>query len=233
MSVETYDSLDGQVALVTGANRGMGKHIAERLADLGATVYAGARRPDDVDSVDCRPLQLDVTDREEIEAAMARIRDERGGLDVLVNNAAIGGPDEPLHEADPEGLNRALTTNLRGPMHVTRLALPLLLEREGARVVGMSSVMGKFSDEMERGGSPAYRVSKTAMNGFTAYLDGEYGEAGLIANAADPGWVQTDMGGEDAPRTIEEGIETPVWLARFRPGSPSGRFWRDKEQIDW
>ncbi|USZ69292.1 SDR family NAD(P)-dependent oxidoreductase [Halorussus salilacus] len=233
MGIETYDSLDGQVALVTGANRGMGRHIAERLADLGATVYAGARRPDDVTSDDCRPLQLDVTDDEDIEAAMARIRDEHGHLDVLINNAAIGGPDEALHEANPDGVNRALTTNLRGPMHVTRCALPLLLEREGARVVGMSSVMGKFSDEMERGGSPAYRVSKTALNGFTAYLDGEYGDEGLIANVADPGWVRTDMGGNDAPRTVEEGIETPVWLARFRPDAPSGQFWRDKEPIEW
>lgn len=233
MSVELYDSLDGQVALVTGANRGMGKHIAERLSDLGATVYAGSRRPENVESDDCRPVQLDVTDDESIEAAIARIDDEQGRLDILVNNAAIGGPDEPLHSADPDGLNSALTTNLRGPMHVTRQALPLLLECDGARVVGMSSVMGKFSDEMERGGSPAYRVSKTALNGLTAYLDGEYNDEGLIANVADPGWVETDMGGEDAPRTIEEGIETPVWLSRFRPDSPSGRFWRDKEEIDW
>jgi NAD(P)-dependent dehydrogenase (short-subunit alcohol dehydrogenase family) len=86
---------------------------------------------------------------------------------------------------------------------------------------------------MERGGSPAYRVSKTGVNGFTAYLHGEYSDEGLIANAVDPGWVRTDMGGPDAPRSIEKGIETQVWLSQFKPENPSGLLWRDKCVIDW
>lgn len=80
---------------------------------------------------------------------------------------------------------------------------------------------------------PAYRVSKTGLNALTSYLDAEYGDQGLIANAVCPGWVRTEMGGPYAERSAEEGAETPVWLSRFKPGGPSGEFWRDQQIIDW
>lgn len=92
--------------------------------------------------------------------------------------------------------------------------------------------MGTVS-EPQSGGSPAYRISKTGLNGLTAYLDGEYGDAGLLANGVCPGWVRTDMGGERADRSVEKGAETPTWLCRFAPGSPSGHLWKDREVVEW
>ncbi|MFB6155778.1 MAG: SDR family NAD(P)-dependent oxidoreductase, partial [Haloferacaceae archaeon] len=105
-------------------------------------------------------------------------------------------------------------------------------QRPGGRVVNISSGMGALNEE-QSGGSPAYRVSKTGLNGLTAYLHGEYSAQGLIANSVSPGWVRTDMGGEGANRPVEKGAETPVWLSRFRPGSPSGKFWHDRSVIEW
>ncbi|MDG5776228.1 SDR family NAD(P)-dependent oxidoreductase [Haloarculaceae archaeon H-GB2-1] len=232
MAVQTYDSLRGQTVLVTGATRGIGAAVAEELSGFGAIVYAGARRPSDVSVADVRPLRLDVTDDASIDAAVGRIETEAGRLDVLANNAGVAGPDAPLHEADVEAIDATLGTNLRGPVVLTRRALPLLLAREGGRVVNVSSGMGALGEGMG-GGSPAYRISKTGLNGLTAYLHGEYAAEGLLANAVCPGWVRTDMGGASAPRSPEEGADTVAWLARFRPGGPSGRFWRDRERIPW
>jgi NAD(P)-dependent dehydrogenase (short-subunit alcohol dehydrogenase family) len=129
--------------------------------------------------------------------------------------------------------DRTSSVNLRGPVLVTKHALPLLLDREGGRVVNVSSDLGQFTGGQMGGSYPAYRLSKVGLGGLTAYLHGEYGEEGLLANAASPGWVRTDMGGESAERSPVEGADTPVWLARFRPGSPAGRFWKDRAVIDW
>jgi NAD(P)-dependent dehydrogenase (short-subunit alcohol dehydrogenase family) len=232
-AVGCYDSLDGQVALVTGANRGIGEAIATRLADLGATVYAGARDPDDVTAPDRRAVELDVTDESGIAAATDRVADEAGRLDVLVNNAGVFPESGPLHGTPTEDLDRTLAVNLRGPTLVAKHALPLLLEREGGRVVNLSSNLGQFTTGEMGGDYPPYRVSKVGLGGLTAYLHAEYRSAGLIANAASPGWVRTDMGGPNANRSPAEGADTPVWLSRFRPGSPGGRFWRDRERIEW
>ena len=250
-NTDRYETLEGQVALVTGANRGIGKAIAAGLVARGATVYAGARDAADVVATDQRAVTLDVTDDEAVANAMDRIADESGRLDVLVNNAGIAGPEVPLHEADVSEIDATLAVNLRGPLVVTRLALPLLSERPGGRVVNVSSGMGALGEGM--GGSyPSYRVSKAGLNGLTTYLHGEYGDGddgaddlgdgsadgdgdagGLIANSACPGWVRTDLGSPAAPKSPQEGADTPVWLATFRPGSIGGRFWRDREVIDW
>ncbi len=239
MDVAVLDSLDGQVALVSGANRGIGAQVAIELVALGATVYAGARDP--APTVDApavtagalRPVALDVTDEASIEGAIQRIRAETGRLDVLVNNAAIGDwHGSALHTLETTRLDDVLATNLRGPMLMTKHALPLLLERPGARVVNVSSGMGALGEGMS-GSAPAYRVSKTGLNGLTAYLHGEYGMRGLIANSVCPGWVRTDMGGQNAPRSLERGADGVVWLCILPPGGPSGLFWRDRKVIDW
>ena len=227
-----YDSLDGQTALVTGANRGIGAEIARELRDLGATVYAGSRSARNEVPEDTERVLLDVTQEGDALAAMETVHEAAGGLDVLVNNAGVGGPEAPLEDAPMAEVDRTLSVNLRGPMLVTKYALPLLLDGEGGRVVNVSSGMGALN-EPQSGGSPAYRVSKTGLNGLTAYLHGEYGDDGLVANSACPGWVRTDMGGEEADRSVEEGARTPVWLARFRPDAPAGKFWRKKEVIEW
>ncbi|SFR51160.1 MULTISPECIES: SDR family NAD(P)-dependent oxidoreductase [Halorubrum] len=231
--VELKADLTDDAALVTGATRGIGAEIAAELADLGATVYAGARDPDDVTAADQRAVRLDVTDDAEVRAAVDRIEREAGSLDVLVNNAGVFPRSGPLHEMDVADFDRTTAVNLRGPVVLTKHALPLLLEGTGGRVVSLSSGLGQFTEGEMGGGYPAYRLSKVGVGGLTAYLDGEYGERGLIANAVSPGWVRTDMGGDEAPRTPSKGAETPVWLARFAPGSPAGHLWKDRERISW
>lgn len=231
--VDLKHDLTDDVALVTGATRGIGAEIAAGLVDLGATVYAGARDPDDVTATDQRAVRLDVTDDAEIEAAIDRIRRETGSLDVLVNNAGVFPRSGPLHEMDPADFDRTMAVNLRGPVTVTKRALPLLSDRTGSRVVTLSSGLGQFTEGQMGGDYPAYRLSKVGVGGLTAYLDGEYGDRGLVANAVSPGWVRTDMGGESAPRSPSTGAETPVWLSRFAPGSPAGHLWKDKERIPW
>jgi hypothetical protein len=230
---DLYDSLDGQVALVTGATRGIGAEIAAQLADLNATVYAGARGIDDITAPSQRPIQLDVIEDRTVEAAIDRITDEVDRLDILVNNAGVFDQADSLSAMSMDAFDRTLAVNLRGPTLVTRQALPLLLEQEGGRVVNLSSGLGQFTGGEMAGGYPAYRISKVGLGGLTAYLHAEYATEGLLANAVCPGWVRTDMGGPNAERSPEKGAETPVWLSRFEPGSPGGRFWRDRQVIDW
>ncbi len=234
MEPPLLEHLDGQAALVTGANRGMGRKIAEELSGLGAQVYAGIRDPEVKDSpAGCSIVEFDVTDDASIEGAVKRIEQEAGRLDLLVNNAGvISRYSHTLMDEPIESIDRVLATNLRGPMVLTKFALPLLLKNRGSRVVNISSGMGNLTGM--NGGAPAYRISKVGLNGLTTYLHGEFHERyGLIANVVCPGWVRTEMGGEQAERPVEKGIETPLWLSRFAPGAPSGLWWRDKQVIDW
>jgi NAD(P)-dependent dehydrogenase (short-subunit alcohol dehydrogenase family) len=234
MDVSLHESLDGQVALVTGADRGIGAVIADELLDHDAVVYAGVRDTGTVDGDRERlcPFEPDVIDDGQIDAAVDRIDAEAGRLDVLVNNAGVYGPRGPLHEVDTDGIDETFDVNLRGPTVLTKRALPLLLEREAPRVVNVLSRSGQLSSGTETGRGP-YSASKAGLNGLTVYLDAEYGARKLLANAVCPGWVRTAMGGSGAPRTPGEGAETPVWLARFAPGAPSGAFWADRERIEW
>ncbi len=231
--VDLRPDLRGEVALVTGATRGIGAEIAAELTELGATVYAGARDPDDVSAAGQRAVRLDVTEDGEVRDAVDRIEREQGSLDVLVNNAGVFPRSPPLHEMDTAEFDETMAVNLRGPVVVTKHALPLLSDGTGGRVVTLSSGLGRFTEGQMDGGYPAYRLSKVGVGGLTAYLDAEYGDRGLIANAVSPGWVRTDMGGDEAPRTPAKGAETPVWLARFAPGSPAGHLWKDRERISW
>ncbi len=229
--------LDGQTFLISGANRGLGAQTAHELAALGATVYAGARSPEALEGVEAQshgkilPVPLDVTEEASIEAAVTHAA--ANGLDGLVNNAGIGDwHGSVLDRLAADRLDQVLATNLRGPMLLAKHALPHLLRRPGGRVVNVSSGMGALGEGMS-GSSPAYRVSKTGLNGLTVYLHGEYGPRGLIANSVCPGWVRTDMGGPNAHRSLEEGADGIVWLCRFSAGDQGGRFWRDRKIIDW
>lgn len=186
-----------------------------------------------MDSDDDREaVRLDVTDEAEIGAAVDRIGDEAGRLDVLVNNAGVPGPAGPVGAASTAGVDRVLDTNVRGPLLLARDALPLLLEHRGSRVVNVSSRGGQLAGEADRWRGP-YSLSKTALNGLTVQLHGAYADQGLVVNSASPGWVRTDLGGPEAPRSPEEGADTSVWLCRFPAGAPGGRFWHDREVIEW
>ncbi|AWB27571.1 SDR family NAD(P)-dependent oxidoreductase [Halococcoides cellulosivorans] len=232
MAPELYDDLAGQVALVTGANRGIGREIAAGLVDLTATVYGGVRDTDNDVPEGVTPVECDVTDEATIESAIADIVAVNDRLDIVVNNAGVGGTGDGVVDLEADAFDHVLDVNLRGPTLVAKHALPHLLDRPGGRIVNVSSGVGILTDPIESA-MPAYRMSKAGINALTVELDRTYGDQGLIANSVDPGWVATDLGGEEAPREPEKGAETPVWLSRFRPGSPSGRFWKDCEQIDF
>jgi len=232
MDPTLHDSLDGQVALVTGANRGIGREIARGLGEHDATVFAGVRDPEAEVPDGATPVELDLTEEATLTAAVEDVVASAGRLDALVNNAGVGGTGAGVADLDTDAFDRVLDVNLRGATLLAREALPHLLDGEGGRVVNLSSGVGSLSAPIERS-MPAYRISKAGINALTVSLDRTYGSEGLIANSADPGWVATEMGGPEAPRDPETGAETPVWLARFAPGSPSGLFWKDREPIDY
>lgn len=232
MDPTLHESLDGQVVLVTGANRGIGREIARGLVDHDATVFgcvrdATADLPEGV-----TPVELDLTAEPTLDRAVDEVVDAADTIDVLINNAGVGGTGSGVADLDTDDFDRVLDVNLRGATLLARAALPHLLDGEGGRVVNLSSGVGKLGDPIESE-MPAYRISKAGLNALTVSLDQTYSSEGLVANAADPGWVATDMGGPEAPRDPVEGAETPVWLARFAPGSPSGLFWKDRAVIDY
>lgn len=230
------------VTVVTGASRGLGQAVARRLAGEGHLVVATARRPEDLDTLrselqlaghamECR--RLDVTDDDSV-AALRQWLDERfGRADVLINNAgiAIDHYSTRLAELPLETLRTTLETNLFGVLRVTQALLPLLRESRAGRVVNLSSGMGQLAEM--GAGTPAYRISKTALNAVTRILAAETAGSRIKINSVCPGWCRTDMGGPDAPRTPEEGIDTVVWLATLPEDGPSGGFFRDRRPIPW
>ena len=221
-----------RIALVTGANRGIGREIARQLAAQGYTVIAGVRDPAKADGVDGVVKQLDVANPDSVERAAREIEDEFGRLDVLVNNAGIGNDfGQQAADADLESVKEALETNLFGAWRLTIALLPLMKRGGYGRIVNLSSGMGQLSDM--GGGSPGYRVSKTGLNALTRMLAAELGDGDIKVNVACPGWVRTDMGTDAAPRSVEEGADTPVWLATLPADGPTGGFFRNREPIDW
>lgn len=223
-----------RTAIVTGANRGIGLETARQLAAAGLRVIAAARDPASGEtaarSVGAEYAQLDVSD----EASRLAFRDwtaeHAPQVDVLVNNAGIyQETDGKGLEADLNTLRSTLEVNTLGPLRLVQLLAPLLAT--GAQIINVSSGMGQLSEM--GGGSPAYRISKTALNAVTRILAAELSGRGVAVNSVCPGWVRTDMGGPSATRPVEKGAETIVWLALQGPGGPSGGFFRDREPIPW
>ncbi len=230
------------VALVSGSNRGIGREVARQLAELGHHVIVTARDPAAAERaaeelseggrLSFQPEQLDVADPQSVERLRKRLLAEPGRLDVLVNNAGVMGDvatnvaDAPLDDA-----HHTMETNLFGAWRLTQAMLPLLRRSAGARIVNVSSGAGQLSDM--NGGYPGYRISKTALNALTRILSNEEGRNGMLVNAMCPGWVRTDMGGSAAPRSVEEGADTAVWLATLPDGGPTGGFFRNREPIPW
>jgi NAD(P)-dependent dehydrogenase (short-subunit alcohol dehydrogenase family) len=234
-----------KTALVTGANRGIGFEIARQLAEQGITVLAGARSDKKAQAagaafaeigVTVVPVVLDIAAAKRMPAILAEIERRHGPIDVLVNNAAIlidgpGGFGASLFEMTDDTLRRTWETNVLGPATTMRALLPGMIARGFGRVVNMSSAAGQLSDMGS--GFPAYRVSKTALNALTRIAAAEAARGDVKVNACSPGWVRTDMGGAEAPRTPEKGAETAVWLATLPTGGPTGGFFQDKAPIPW
>jgi NAD(P)-dependent dehydrogenase (short-subunit alcohol dehydrogenase family) len=231
----------GRVALVTGANRGIGREVARQLAARGDTVIVGARDEAKASAAaeeiasetggSATPVQLDVADEASISAAATRLASDPGRLDVLVNNAGVG-TDWGVAGADPdfEAIQAALDTNFFGAYRLTVALLGLLRASPSPRIVNVSSGMGGVS---EMGGwSPGYRVSKAALNAMTRILSTELAGEGFLVNSACPGFVNTDMGGQfGARKPVEDGASGIVWLATLPDGGPTGGFFRDGKPI--
>jgi NAD(P)-dependent dehydrogenase (short-subunit alcohol dehydrogenase family) len=220
-----------RVALVSGASRGIGAEIARELAaEHGFLVFAGARKQDDVERTDgIEPIELDVTHQETIDAARERIEADVGRLDALVNNAGVYGDPVGAAEYDLERAHEVLEVNTFGPWRMIEAFLPLLRNSSQPRIVNVSSGAGQLSDM--NGGRAAYRVSKAGLNALTRTLASD--ERWLKVNTMCPGWVRTDMGGSAAPKSVEEGADTAVWLVTLPDDGPTGGFFRDRKPIPW
>ena len=229
------------IALVTGANRGLGLEVSRRLAEAGMRVYLGSRdlskgqqAADQLreHSLDVEPIVLDVTDDKEVSAAREHIEKNSGSLDVLINNAGVY-VDEGASVFDvlPESFRRTMAVNFYGALGMCREFVPAMVSRDYGRVVNVSSGYGALT-EMQ-GHHPAYRVSKTALNALTRIVAVEAGDDNIKINSVCPGWVRTDMGGEEAALAVEEGAEGIVWAATLPDDGPTGGFFRYGKAIDW
>jgi NAD(P)-dependent dehydrogenase (short-subunit alcohol dehydrogenase family) len=219
------------VALVSGANRGIGAEIARQLAaDHGFVVLAGARDPDDVEEADgIVPIELDVTDQATVDAAQEQVGSDPGQLDVLVNNAGVYGDPIGAVDYDLDRAHEVLEVNTFGPWRLCEAFVPLLRRSEHPRIVNVSSGAGQLADM--NGGRAAYRVSKAGLNALTRTLASD--EAGMKVNTMCPGWVRTDMGGSAGSKSVEEGADTAVWLATLPDDGPTGGFFRNRKPIPW
>lgn len=248
---------DKPVALVTGANKGIGLQIAKDLVSHGFTVLVGSRNLERGETAtksvgaDARTIQLDVTNRASIAAAAERIRNEFGRLDVLVNNAAIshaGKPGRTLDEmlksgrgsvASLDEVRAVFETNVFGVIAVTQAMLPLLREAPAGRIVNVSSGVGSLTlnadpaSALHAMANIAYSPSKTALNAVTLAFANELEPTGIKVNAADPGFTATDLNNFEGTRTVEQAAREPVRLALLGPDGPTGTFSNEDGPLPW
>jgi NAD(P)-dependent dehydrogenase (short-subunit alcohol dehydrogenase family) len=232
------------VALVTGAYRGLGLETCRQLAKAGYRIILTARKEQagnaaaaqlQAAGLDVEFYPLDITKVDQVASLAEHISGTHGRLDVLVNNAGIfpdAAPGEAASsalQADPASLLTGFETNTLAAFIVCQTLIPLM--RGEGRIVNVSSGMGQLSEM--NGCCPAYRISKTALNAVTRIFADELKETGIKINSVCPGWVRTEMGGEDAPLSVAEGAAGIVWAATLPDDGPSGGFFRHGEPIDW
>jgi NAD(P)-dependent dehydrogenase (short-subunit alcohol dehydrogenase family) len=232
-----------RIALVTGGNRGIGLEIGRQLSGLGYRVVLAARDGRRADEAaqrldgwargDVVGVSMDVTDDESVRAGFEQAVKLYGAVDVLVNNAgiAIDGPEHRASAPDFPRVRTTLETNLFGAWRCAREAVPLMRTRGYGRIVNLSSTMASL-ELTEAPSSPAYRISKAGLNMLTRVLAAELEYDGILVNAASPGYTRTDMS-PDAERPVEEGADTPVWLATLPDDGPTGGFFRDRQLLAW
>jgi NAD(P)-dependent dehydrogenase (short-subunit alcohol dehydrogenase family) len=241
---------EGTIALVTGANKGIGYEIAAGLGALGWSVGVGARdaqrREAAVEKlraagVDAFGVALDVTDDASVAAAAALIGERAGRLDVLVNNAGVTGgmPQQPT-TADLASVRSAVETNVFGVIRVTNAMLPLLRRSAAPRIVNMSSTVGSLTRQSSYAGeqttgplSVAYAPSKTFLNAVTVQYAKELRDTNILVNAGCPGYCATDLNGFRGVRTPEQGAAIAIRLATLPDGGPTGGFFDDAGVVPW
>jgi len=231
---------DRPVAVVTGANRGIGREVARALAASGHRVVLGSRDAARGEaaaaelggaSAGVMACGLDVADDGSVQAAAAWVRDSLGRCDALVNNAAIDyDTDARATTADLDRVHRAMETNLFGAWRTALALLPLLRQSPRPRIVNVSSGSGSLADMSA--GTPAYSVSKAALNALTRILAAELRSERVLVNAVCPGWVATDMGGAGG-RPVADGAASVTWAVLLGDDGPTGGFFRDGRPVAW
>ena len=240
MNLRNFITTNMQNILITGANKGIGFETARQLLQKGFHVIIAGRNQAKLskalselesDSVSVEMILMDVADEESIKGAAIILKERNIQIDVLINNAAImTSDDQSLIKQDFKSLLSIINTNCFGPLKVIQAILPLM--KNGGRIINISSGGGSMTDPVG-GWSPAYCVSKSMLNALTRHLSFELEAKGISVNSVCPGWVRTDLGGKSAPRSVQHGAETPVWLASEAPHKLTGKFFRDKSEIRW
>lgn len=232
-----------KVVLVTGANRGMGFECCRQLAALDYQVVLGSRDLEagqqaaaSLNSEQIAAVKLDVTSADDIAALAQTIERTHGRLDVLINNAGImidgdDGHSPSIRDASIARIEQTFQANTLGPIMLINALLPLMERVADARIVNISSGMGQLSDM--GGNYPGYRLSKAALNAMTRIYAAELDAGRFSINAVCPGWVRTDMGGSNADLSLQQGVDTAIWLATADEARRSGGFYRERELIDW
>jgi NAD(P)-dependent dehydrogenase (short-subunit alcohol dehydrogenase family) len=231
-----------KVAIVTGGNRGLGREIARQLLKAEMLVVIGSRNEKGCAAAveelareggKVAGYPLDVIDTHSVQRFVQQVERQHGAPSVLVNNAGVYPESRAAKVEDtPTSLWReTLETNLFGAVRMCREVVPHMRRLRYGRIVNVSSGLGQL--HQMGAGSPAYRVSKAALNALTATLAAEVADAGILVNSMSPGWVRTDMGGQEAPRSVEEGADTAVWLSLLPSNGPTGQFFRDRKPIPW
>jgi NAD(P)-dependent dehydrogenase (short-subunit alcohol dehydrogenase family) len=231
-----------KIAVVTGANRGLGREIARQLMRSDVFVVIGARDPAkgeraaealSSEGPNVAAATLDVNDTRSVRRFVEQVARNHGTPAILVNNAGVypESTDATVVDTPTAVWRETFETNLFGALRMCREIVPLMRKVRYGRIVNVSSGLGQLEQMGE--GSPAYRVSKAALNALTCTLAAEVAGSGILVNSMSPGWVQTDMGGEEAPRTVAQGAETATWLCLLPSSGPTGRFFRDRKPIPW
>lgn len=230
-----------EIALVTGANRGIGFEICRQLAerDINVILTSRAEKNGEVAQeklssrgLDVTSHQLDVSDPVSIKRLVSFVSDEYGRLDILVNNAGVYIDDHSsVLQIDMDAFQTTMTTNLHGPLQLCQAFVPMMKEHRYGRIVNISSGMGQITEMGS--GYPAYRISKVGLNALTRILAAELQGTDILINSMCPSWVRTDMGGANATRSVAQGADTAIWLATLPKGGPQGGFFRDRKPIPW
>lgn len=244
-------SQEKKVALITGANRGIGLETAKQLGEQGVTILVGARQQTAADEtaaklkaagIDAYGVQLDVVKDADRKAAAKYIADKFGKLDILINNAGITaktGFEAVNSQTEDSELARVFDTNLFAVVALTRELLPLIKKAPAGRIVNLSSILGSNTLHADPSSpiagfkSLAYDASKAALNAYTIHLAWELKDTPIKVNSAHPGWVKTEMGTDAAPMEIPEGAKTSVALATLGADGPNGRFIHLGEELPW